>query len=46
MVKDFLKFEWDWLKSLQKTMTWGPLTTNLLLVSMEGNKMIDFLTFI
>ncbi|KAL1139713.1 hypothetical protein AAG570_006691 [Ranatra chinensis] len=37
IVHDFLRFHWDWINSLQKNMSWGPLTSNLLLIAMEGN---------
>ncbi|KAI5732707.1 hypothetical protein M8J76_003276 [Diaphorina citri] len=37
LVQDFLHFNWDWAKNKQKIHGWGPLTSNLLLISMEGN---------
>ncbi|XP_046989276.1 hypoxia-inducible factor 1-alpha inhibitor-like [Schistocerca americana] len=37
IVHDFLNFNWDWINSKQKKNGWGPLTSNLLLISMEGN---------
>ncbi|EEB16154.1 Hypoxia-inducible factor 1 alpha inhibitor, putative [Pediculus humanus corporis] len=37
IVDDFLHFKWDWLSNIQKLSNWGPLTSNLLLISMEGN---------
>ncbi|KAK3860345.1 hypothetical protein Pcinc_033598 [Petrolisthes cinctipes] len=36
IVVDFLQFNWQWLNIQQKTNNWGPLTSNLLLVGMEG----------
>ncbi|XP_074647580.1 hypoxia-inducible factor 1-alpha inhibitor-like [Tubulanus polymorphus] len=37
IVQDFLSFNWNWVTSQQKRNNWGPLTSNLLLVGMEGN---------
>ncbi|XP_014247507.1 hypoxia-inducible factor 1-alpha inhibitor-like [Cimex lectularius] len=37
IVHDFLKFRWDWIRGIQKKMRWGELTSNLLLIGMEGN---------
>ncbi|KAL4239511.1 Hypoxia-inducible factor 1-alpha inhibitor [Mactra antiquata] len=37
IVTDFIKFNWKWVTDQQKTNKWGPLTSNLLLVGMEGN---------
>ncbi|KAK8719971.1 hypothetical protein OTU49_013655, partial [Cherax quadricarinatus] len=37
IVMDFLQFNWQWLNVQQKRHNWGPLTSNLLLVGMEGN---------
>lgn len=37
IVMDFLQFNWQWLNMQQKNNNWGPLTSNLLLVGMEGN---------
>ena len=37
IVKDFLQFNWDWANGQQKRNKWGDLTSNLLLVSQEGN---------
>ncbi|XP_063237631.1 hypoxia-inducible factor 1-alpha inhibitor-like isoform X2 [Bacillus rossius redtenbacheri] len=37
IVKDFLGFNWDWIKGKQTRHSWGNLTANLLLISMEGN---------
>ncbi|MCL4137518.1 UNVERIFIED_CONTAM: hypothetical protein GTU68_011038, partial [Idotea baltica] len=37
IVKDFLSFNWAWLDTLQRKNKWGPLTSNLLLIGMEGN---------
>lgn len=36
IVKDFLEFRWDLLSKLQKLCEWGHLTSNLLLIAMEG----------
>ena len=36
MVEDFRAFDWAWLKQVQRSACWGPLTTNLLLVGMPG----------
>lgn len=37
IVQDFLNFNWDWINDKQRTHNWGSLTSNLLLISMEGN---------
>ncbi|KDR18274.1 hypoxia-inducible factor 1-alpha inhibitor-like [Zootermopsis nevadensis] len=37
IVQDFLNFRWEWINSKQKMHSWGPLTSNLLLIAMEGN---------
>ncbi|KAF4519900.1 hypothetical protein B566_EDAN008276 [Ephemera danica] len=37
IVEDFRNFNWDWVNNLQKKHTWGPLTSNLMLIAMEGN---------
>lgn len=37
IARDFIQFRWDWLTAIQKKMSWGPLTSNLLLIGMEGN---------
>uniref|UniRef100_A0A8D8SGR9 Hypoxia-inducible factor 1-alpha inhibitor n=1 Tax=Cacopsylla melanoneura TaxID=428564 RepID=A0A8D8SGR9_9HEMI len=37
LVQDFLHFNWEWAKNKQRIHGWGPLTFNLLLISMEGN---------
>nr|ASL69981.1 factor inhibiting HIF [Strongylocentrotus purpuratus] len=37
IVEDFVRFNWNWVTDYQKKNSWGPLTSNLLLVSMEGN---------
>ncbi|XP_071455376.1 hypoxia-inducible factor 1-alpha inhibitor-like [Hetaerina americana] len=37
IVEDFLKFNWDWINAEQKSHSWGHLTSNLLLIAMEGN---------
>ena len=35
---DFLHFNWPWLNMQQQKNNWGPLTSNLLLVGMEGEQ--------
>ncbi|XP_050429309.1 hypoxia-inducible factor 1-alpha inhibitor-like isoform X1 [Adelges cooleyi] len=37
VVRDFVMFNWDWVMSKQKICKWGALTSNLLLISQEGN---------
>ncbi|XP_038061273.1 hypoxia-inducible factor 1-alpha inhibitor-like [Patiria miniata] len=37
IVDDFVNFNWSWVTAQQRTHDWGPLTSNLLLISMEGN---------
>ncbi|XP_060535117.1 hypoxia-inducible factor 1-alpha inhibitor-like [Cylas formicarius] len=37
VVKDFMKFDWEYLAGKQAKHNWGPLSSNLLLLSMEGN---------
>lgn len=37
IVDDFLHFKWEWISNIQKVSNWGPLTSNLLLIAMEGN---------
>ncbi|XKL68822.1 hypothetical protein PGB90_006591 [Kerria lacca] len=37
IVQDFVKFNWNWITEKQIKNNWGSLTSNLLLVSMEGN---------
>lgn len=34
---DFVNFNWSWASKQQKQNRWGPLTSNLLLIGMEGN---------
>ncbi len=36
IVIDFLQFNWAWVTKYQKQNRWGPLTSNLLLISQEG----------
>lgn len=36
IVQDFAHFNWNWIKEKQTKNSWGPLSSNLLLVSMEG----------
>lgn len=33
----FVNFNWEYCKSKQSKHNWGPLTSNLLLIAMEGN---------
>uniref|UniRef100_A0A8C2GT83 Hypoxia-inducible factor 1-alpha inhibitor n=1 Tax=Cyprinus carpio TaxID=7962 RepID=A0A8C2GT83_CYPCA len=37
IVVDFLGFNWNWINKQQAKRNWGPLTSNLLLIGMEGN---------
>lgn len=37
IVYDFLQFNWKWVTDQQQKNNWGPLTSNLLLIGMEGN---------
>ncbi|KAF2888032.1 hypothetical protein ILUMI_18141 [Ignelater luminosus] len=37
IVHDFVHFDWDFCNSKQAKHHWGPLTSNLLLIAMEGN---------
>lgn len=37
IVHDFLNFDWNFCTSKQSKHNWGPLTSNLLLIGMEGN---------
>jgi len=36
IVRDFLQFNWKWVTGQQVRNNWGPLTSNLLLISEEG----------
>jgi hypothetical protein len=36
IVRDFVNFNWAWVNEQQKANKWGPLTSNLLLISEEG----------
>lgn len=36
VVQDFVKFNWDWFRDKTSKNNWGPLTSNLLLIAMEG----------
>lgn len=36
IVDDFLGFRWNWVNSIQRRNSWGSLTSNLLLIAMEG----------
>lgn len=38
--EDFARFNWTWIKEKQKKNNWGPLTSNLLMISMEGESPI------
>lgn len=37
IVEDFLSFDWEFCMNKQVKHNWGPLTSNLLLIGMEGN---------
>ncbi|XP_070981087.1 hypoxia-inducible factor 1-alpha inhibitor-like isoform X1 [Oncorhynchus clarkii lewisi] len=37
IVVDFLGFNWSWINKQQSKRNWGQLTSNLLLIGMEGN---------
>uniref|UniRef100_A0A8C9WTL0 Hypoxia-inducible factor 1-alpha inhibitor n=1 Tax=Scleropages formosus TaxID=113540 RepID=A0A8C9WTL0_SCLFO len=37
IVMDFLGFNWNWINKQQAKRNWGQLTSNLLLIGMEGN---------
>ncbi|CAG0883921.1 unnamed protein product [Darwinula stevensoni] len=37
IVNDFRGFQWSWINEVQKANGWGPLTSNLLFIGMEGN---------
>lgn len=37
IVRDFLQFNWKWVRGQQIRNNWGPQTSNLLLISQEGN---------
>ena len=39
IVVDFLGFNWLWISNQQKKQKWGPLTSNLLLIGLEGEKL-------
>lgn len=36
IVLDFLGFNWNWINKQQAQRSWGQLTSNLLLIGMEG----------
>lgn len=36
IVVDFLQFNWPWISTYQRKNNWGQLTSNLLLIGMEG----------
>lgn len=37
IVKDFIQFDWSFVNGKQLKFNWGPLTSNLLLIGLEGN---------
>ncbi|CAK8684185.1 hypoxia-inducible factor 1-alpha inhibitor-like [Clavelina lepadiformis] len=37
IVKDYVDFNWDWVGRIQNEQGWGPLSSNLLLIGLEGN---------
>ncbi|XP_018672432.3 hypoxia-inducible factor 1-alpha inhibitor [Ciona intestinalis] len=37
IVTDFLQFNWDWVNKCQAAYGWGSLSSNLLLIGLEGN---------
>lgn len=37
IVQDFVKFDWEMARGIQMRHSWGPLTSNLLLVAQEGS---------
>ncbi len=43
IVFDFLGFNWAWVTKYQQENNWGPLTSNLLLISQEGKILYLFL---
>ena len=36
IVKDYVDFNWDWVGRIQNEQGWGPLSSNLLLIGLEG----------
>lgn len=38
IVVDFLGFNWNWINKQQAQRNWGQLTSNLLLIGMEGKR--------
>lgn len=40
IVVDFLGFNWNWINRQQAKRGWGQLTSNLLLIGMEGNRTV------
>lgn len=38
IVVDFLGFNWNWINKQQTKRNWGQLTSNLLLIGMEGTR--------
>lgn len=41
---DFLGFNWNWINKQQGKRGWGQLTSNLLLIGMEGKQLTDYNT--
>ncbi|XP_030766191.1 hypoxia-inducible factor 1-alpha inhibitor-like [Sitophilus oryzae] len=37
LVRDFINFDWEYINNKQSKHNWGPLTSNLILISQEGN---------
>ncbi|XP_066250308.1 hypoxia-inducible factor 1-alpha inhibitor-like [Euwallacea similis] len=37
LVRDFVEFDWEYITKKHNKHNWGPLTSNLLLISQEGN---------
>ena len=40
IIHDFAHFNWKWIKEQQRQNEWGPLTNNLLMISMGGETFI------
>ena len=41
IVVDFLGFNWNWINRQQAKRSWGQLTSNLLLIGMEGKGSVE-----
>ena len=41
IVRDFMKFNWEWVTKLQQKYHWGPLTSNLMLIGMPGKSPVN-----